>query len=182
MRGPARALVVAGLSALALAACSDVPPDEVSSPGGTPASTSTASPGTEAPNTEAPGTEAPAAAREYAAELLRLTNDVRAEHDLPALEPSACAVEQASARAQDLVGADELTHAPLDGVLEACSPASLAAENLASGGASAQRVVEAWMESPGHRANVLEPEVTTAGAGCVEDDGQGLVCSMIYLG
>lgn len=172
MRGPARALVVAGLSALALAACSDVPPDEVSSPGGTSSSTSTAS----------PSTEAPAAAREYAAELLRLTNDVRAEHDLPALEPSECAVEQASARAQDLVGADELTHAPLDGVLEACSPASLAAENLASGGASAQRVVEAWMESPGHRANVLEPEVTTAGAGCVEDDGQGLVCSMIYLG
>ena len=167
-----RALVAAGLSALALAACSDVPPNEVSSPGGTSSPTSSA----------APTTATPAAAREYAAELLRLTNDVRAEHDLPALEPSACAVEQASARAQDLVGADERIHAPLDGVLEACSPASLAAENLARGGASAERVVEAWMESPGHRANVLEPAVTTAGAGCVEDDGQGLVCSMIYFG
>jgi uncharacterized protein YkwD len=119
---------------------------------------------------------------EYAGDLLRHTNEERARHSLPLLEPSVCAAEQAVDRARDLVGADELTHAPLDGVLRACAPVESAAENLSRGRVRAQRVVEAWMGSPGHRVNVLDPEVTEAGVGCVPAGGQVVLCSMIYLG
>ncbi len=38
-------------------------------------------------------------------------------------------------------------------------------ENLAAGYASAEAVVNAWWESPGHRANLLSPWVTRLGVG-----------------
>jgi uncharacterized protein YkwD len=38
-------------------------------------------------------------------------------------------------------------------------------ENLAGGQATAERVVERWMASPGHRANVLAPDACEIGIG-----------------
>ncbi len=40
---------------------------------------------------------------------------------------------------------------------------SLAGENIAIGQASPQAVVQAWMESPGHRENILNPSFTRIG-------------------
>lgn len=40
-----------------------------------------------------------------------------------------------------------------------------AAENIAMGQRSAEEVVKAWMESPGHRQNILTPEFTHIGIG-----------------
>lgn len=101
---------------------------------------------------------------------------------LPALTPSTCATDAALARATDLVGAPDLTHAPLDDVMAECG-VSTAAENLsrAPAGTEPQEVVDAWMESPGHRANILDPELTQVGVGCVED-GDAMLCSQIFLG
>lgn len=39
------------------------------------------------------------------------------------------------------------------------------AENIASGALSPERVVEMWMASPGHRANILNPVFRDAGIG-----------------
>lgn len=39
------------------------------------------------------------------------------------------------------------------------------AENLAGGQPSPDRVVAAWMKSPGHRANILSPEASEVGVG-----------------
>lgn len=43
-----------------------------------------------------------------------------------------------------------------------------AAENIAMGQATAERVVEAWMNSPGHRANILNPRLRQLGVGCYQ--------------
>ena len=47
------------------------------------------------------------------------------------------------------------------------------AENLAAGMARAEAVVKAWMASPGHRRNLLLPDIVEVGAGYVlrENDG-----------
>lgn len=40
-----------------------------------------------------------------------------------------------------------------------------AGENIAAGQSSPQEVVEDWMNSPGHRANILDESYTALGVG-----------------
>ena len=92
----------------------------------------------------------------YAAELVVETNAARADEGLAALTVSACATDEALARAAALDGGAELEHASLTPVIEACSPASSAAENLVRAAATPHDVVDAWLGSTGHRANLLD--------------------------
>ena len=41
-----------------------------------------------------------------------------------------------------------------------------AGENIAYGQKTPQEVVNAWMNSPGHRANIMNGNFTTIGVGC----------------
>ncbi|KQR12071.1 CAP domain-containing protein [Cellulomonas sp. Leaf334] len=117
----------------------------------------------------------------YAAELVVGTNAARADEDLPALTVSQCATTEATVRAEGLTGGEELEHASLTPVIEACAPASTAAENLARAAASPHDVVDAWLDSPGHRANLLDPDLEQVGIGCLLD-GDEMLCSQVFLG
>lgn len=46
-----------------------------------------------------------------------------------------------------------------------------AGENIAMGQRTAQEVMEAWMDSPGHRENILDPSFGRLGVACVERGG-----------
>jgi len=46
------------------------------------------------------------------------------------------------------------------------------AENIAAGYPTAEAVVSGWMNSPGHRANMLSPNYTEIGVGVVNDGGK----------
>ncbi len=45
------------------------------------------------------------------------------------------------------------------------------AENIAAGDRSVERVVEGWLRSPGHCANIMQPEYADVAVACVERDG-----------
>ncbi|OXS57611.1 hypothetical protein B1A99_16250 [Cohnella sp. CIP 111063] len=47
-----------------------------------------------------------------------------------------------------------------------------AGENIAKGQPSPQQVVQAWMNSPGHRANIMNASYTHMGVGYVANNGQ----------
>jgi uncharacterized protein YkwD len=115
----------------------------------------------------------------YAEDLFARTNDERAGLDLEPLEPSECAEQAATQRAEALVDGDELVHAPMQSLLEECG-VDRAAENLVRSDATAAEVVAAWMDSPGHRNNIVDPDMSALGIGCVPD-GDELLCSQIYL-
>lgn len=117
----------------------------------------------------------------YATELVELTNETRSEEGLPELAVSGCAREAGLQRAADLVGQAELVHASLAPVIDACEPLSTAAENLVNSTAEPIDVVEAWLGSPGHRANIVDPDLTEVGIGCVPD-GEKMLCSQVFLG
>lgn len=118
---------------------------------------------------------------EYASELTDLTNEARVMEGLETLEDSACARTAALERATALVGEDELEHAPLGPVIDECAPRTTAAENLVNSSANPAEVLEAWLGSPGHRANIVDPVLTEIGIGCVPDGGN-LLCSQVFLG
>lgn len=118
---------------------------------------------------------------EYADELLEATNEAREEEGLAALAPSDCAREVALNRAADREEAGNLEHAPLDDAFEACPEFDRTAENLVNSAATPEEVVDAWMNSSGHRANILDAKLVEIGIGCVVSDA-GLLCSQVFLG
>ncbi|HEY0215027.1 MAG TPA: CAP domain-containing protein [Cellulomonas sp.] len=116
----------------------------------------------------------------YAAQLVEGTRQARVSAGLDPLQASACATGHALVRADDLTGGGPLEHAPLDQVLADCAVPE-AAENLSRAAASPQDVMQAWLASPGHRNNLLDPTLDEVGIGCVADDGQ-VLCSQVFLG
>jgi uncharacterized protein YkwD len=117
----------------------------------------------------------------YAAGLVDATNAARRTEGIDPLAASDCARAGALTRAADLVGQEELEHAPLNPVLDACAGPTVAAENLSRAAAEPPAVVDAWLGSPGHRANVLDPTLDGLGVACVVD-GDQVLCSAVFLG
>ena len=113
---------------------------------------------------------------EYAAEVLRLTNAERSSHGLSALSSTSALSGAAFTRARELVR--HYSHNRPDG--RDCWSAfdehgvhyGRAAENIAMGYDSPASVVAGWMDSPGHRANILDSRLGHMGVG-VEMDTSG---------
>jgi uncharacterized protein YkwD len=137
------------------------------------------------PAPEPSATPSGSGAEAYAVALEGLVNDERETAGLPPLQHDDCAAGFALERAQALVGAPELEHAPLTGVLDGCE-VGLAGENLSRGNSTPQVVVEAWMDSPGHMANIVKPEFAGGAVACTQDGGTTAapqyVCSQVFLG
>jgi uncharacterized protein YkwD len=121
---------------------------------------------------------------QYAAALEDAVNGHRTANGLPALTHDTCAYDVALERAQALIG-QELAHAPLEPIFEAC-PTMAVAENLAKGGWSPAEAAQGWMDSEGHRANILNGDLTRGAIACVPDGGDPaapvMICAHVFLG
>ncbi|WP_449385112.1 CAP domain-containing protein [Cellulomonas soli] len=129
-----------------------------------------------------PPSSAPAAASSpsLTQQIVELTNAERAAAGLPALAVSSCAAGQAQARTDLLVAEDRFEHDPLGPVLRACAAGSVG-ENLALGYADAAATVTGWMNSPGHRENILRAGYTSIGVACTLGS-HGQLCAQVFLG
>lgn len=103
---------------------------------------------------------------------MRYTNEQRVRNGLPAFVTSAKLMEAARLHAHQMAQYERMDHtinsAPYPTLLSRLQAVgyaySSAAENVAWNTPSAQRVVDGWMTSPGHRANILNPALTEIGA------------------
>ncbi|QEU84212.1 CAP domain-containing protein [Streptomyces viridosporus] len=106
-----------------------------------------------------------------AAEVVGLTNRERARAGLPSLSPDPLLTAAAQAHSTDMVARDFYSHTAPDGsgpgdrAAAAGSARRTIGENIACGRRSAAEVVRGWMNSPGHRANILGPDFTHIGVG-----------------
>jgi len=104
-----------------------------------------------------------------------LLNDERGGAELVAVEEHALLNEAAQLHAEDMVENNYLSHVGLDGdtvadrVLEVGYDYAFIAENIAQGYSTDAAVIEAWMNSPGHAANILDPRAADFGLGLVDD-------------
>ena len=105
------------------------------------------------------GTTEPATATtgyDYARQAFRTTNNVRARHDEPALHRSRCLKRFAARQATRMANQERMFHQSLTVVLDSCG-LSLVGENVAYGYPTGRAVVlDGWMKSAGHRANILD--------------------------
>ncbi|HTK59581.1 MAG TPA: CAP domain-containing protein [Candidatus Baltobacteraceae bacterium] len=98
------------------------------------------------------------------------TNRHRAENGVPALKHDATLDAAAQAKLKDMFDRQYFAHesptgeGPADVISAAGYDYVMVGENLALGNfADDRELVQAWMDSPGHRANILEPKFTEIG-------------------
>ncbi len=112
--------------------------------------------------------------REYK-EILRLCNIERKNAGLPELKYDTAIEPAAQTRAKEIVSTFDHVRPdgrPWETVLNENNYNTLAnAENIAGGQKSAYDVVKAWLKSPGHRKNIMNPEYTHMGAALYNAEG-----------
>lgn len=110
-------------------------------------------------------------------EVLRLVNEERTSRGLNALKRASDLDALARAHSADMINRHFFDHtnpdgqSPFDRMRAAGINYRAAAENIASGQRSAAAVMDAWMNSSGHRKNILNASYTEIGIGAVKSSG-----------
>ena len=122
----------------------------------------------------------PTVGASYAERVLALTNAERTSRGLRALSFSSCADGFADSWAGKLAAAGSLSHQALSPILSACSARGVG-ENVAYGNVSPEQLVQMWMDSAGHRANILNASFTHLGVGDVTTSSGRVYGVQVFL-
>lgn len=104
--------------------------------------------------------------------ILDMTNAARKQYSLPPLLPNATLTKAARAHSLNMASQKKMAHeldgkTPFDRITAAGYKFSRAGENVAygQGQVSIQEIFEGWMNSEGHRKNILSREFAEIGLG-----------------
>ena len=121
----------------------------------------------------------------YETEVLRLVNVERAKYGLSALALDSGATEVAHVRAKEIVTSFSHTRPNGSSCFTAADELDIsyrfAGENIAYGYPTPEKVVNGWMNSEGHRKNILSSSFSKIGIGCYENNGI-LYWSQFFIG
>lgn len=126
-------------------------------------------------NEQAPNSEAPTQAQE----VLNLVNQERAKQGLKALTLDSELTSVATLKAKDMRDENYFSHdsptygSPFEMMQQFGVDYRSAGENIAAGQKSAEQVMNDWMNSSGHRANILNSSYGKLGVGYVEGGSYG---------
>lgn len=129
-------------------------------------------------------TDAETALAEYRAEVLRLVNVEREKVGVAALKEMASLVPMADVRAQE--SASSFSHTRPNGTrcftifADNAVKYSAAGENLAYGFKTPAAVVAAWMNSEGHRRNILDAAFKFVGTGYFVNENGRIYTSQLF--
>lgn len=113
----------------------------------------------------------------YAYQVFELVNAERAKNGVAPLTWSDELAAVAYAHSKDMNDRRFMSHnnpdgkTPFDRITDYGLRYSRAAENIAAGQKTPQAVMESWMNSSGHRANILNPNLKMLGVGYYQGDG-----------
>ncbi|EST19852.1 hypothetical protein M878_41270 [Streptomyces roseochromogenus subsp. oscitans DS 12.976] len=130
----------------------------------------------------------PDALSRTAAEVVALTNAERGRAGLPPLAMDPLLTVAAQAHCADMVARDFYDHTspdgsrPWDRAAAAGSRRRTIGENIACGQRSPAEVVDGWMNSPGHRANILKREFGHIGVGFTGGGRAGTYWTQLFGG
>jgi len=112
--------------------------------------------------------------------IITLTNNARAQNGLPPLKENQLLDSIAASRAQDMLDKQYFAHVSPTGQQASDIAQSVGyhykiiAENIGSGDFyTNQKIVDGWMQSPGHRSNILSTEVEEIGAAVLKGNMKG---------
>ncbi|QLQ10650.1 MAG: CAP domain-containing protein [Nocardioidaceae bacterium] len=111
--------------------------------------------------------------KKYNKRLRELVNKRRANHGFKPAKNTQCAAKWAAHWSAKMTKTGKFAHSDLGGLLNKCN-ANYASENIAMiwDGAKPRDIVRMWMNSPGHRANILNKKARLTGVSVRWDDKQ----------
>lgn len=124
---------------------------------------------------EVPETPENGSLSEYEIRVAELVNEIREENGLNKLTLNSELSDVARMKSQDMHDNKYFSHtsptygSPYDMMTKYGIKYTFAGENLARGQKTPEAVVEAWMNSAGHRKNILSAKYTQIGVGYVAD-------------
>lgn len=116
--------------------------------------------------------------------VIQLTNVERRKNGLPDLEADTSLSKVAREKANDMQSKNYFSHtsptygSPFDMMRDFGITYRSAGENIAQGQTTPEEVVQAWMNSEGHRKNILSADFTHIGVGFT---GQGNYWSQMFI-
>jgi uncharacterized protein YkwD len=126
--------------------------------------------------------------------IFQYTNEVRRRSGVPPLTWETCLRDVGRAHSADMLARHYFSHESPEGstpqqrILDGCRlPIDMTGENIWMGTNQrgdtrqlARHVVDSWMSSPGHRANLLRPEFTDIGIGAVYN-GKEVQVTQVFI-
>ncbi len=134
---------------------------------------------------------APAPASSFSAfqnEVVGLVNAERAKNGLSALTADADLMKTATLKSQDMAKNNYFDHtsptygSPFDLMTKYGVSSRAAGENIAMGQTSPSQVMNAWMNSSGHRANILSASYTQIGVGVAQNSAGTYYWTQHFIG
>lgn len=122
---------------------------------------------------------------DYENEVIRLVNEIRIKNGLNKLTSDWELCRVARIKSQDMKDNNYFSHTspvygtPFNMIKNFGISYKTAGENIAKGQTNPQAVVNAWMNSSGHRANILNASYTRIGVGYVES---GKYWTQMFIG
>lgn len=139
-------------------------------------SPSTTKPATTSPSTTKPATTSPSTTQNsFESQVVALVNKERAKQGLSPLTENKKLSDVARLKSQDMHDKKYFSHnsptygSPFDMMKSFGISYKTAGENIAQGYTTPEKVMDGWMNSPGHRANILNASFTQIGVGYVSD-------------
>lgn len=119
--------------------------------------------------------------------VLNLVNKERAKQGLKALTLSEKLTSIANTKAKDMADKNYFSHqsptygSPFEMLQQFGVSYSSAGENIAAGQQTAEQVMNDWMNSSGHRANILNANYTQLGVGYVKGGSYGTEWVQLFI-
>lgn len=139
----------------------------------------TTKPVTTKPETTKPETTVPGSSKndysEFRAQVIEIVNKERATYGLASLAENTEVTKIATMKSQDMADLNYFDHtspiygSPFDMLTKFGVKYTAAGENIAMGQSTPQEVMTAWMNSDGHRKNILNSNYTHIGVGIVKN-------------
>lgn len=137
-----------------------------------------------------PETQKPEAEnKSFAQEVLSLVNAQRTKNGLKALTLDSSLSKVAQAHSDDMAKNNYFSHtslsglSPFDRIKNAGISYKTAGENIAAGQKTPEQVVQGWMNSEGHRKNILNASFTKMGLGyATSNSGYKTYWTQLFIG
>ncbi|HGM3774144.1 TPA: CAP domain-containing protein [Clostridioides difficile] len=124
----------------------------------------------------------------YQKEVVDLVNVERAKAGLNPLTLDSSISNVATKKSQDMIDNNYFSHnsptygSPFDMLKKFGISYKTAGENIAMGQKTPKEVVNAWMNSEGHRKNIMNPNFSKIGVGVAQKSGGSIYWTQIFVG
>lgn len=151
-------------------------------------STTTSKPSTTVSSTPSATSQSNSSFASFQNQVIQLVNEQRAANGLKPLTANTQLTNTATLKSQDMAKLNYFDHtsptygSPFDMMKKYGISYRTAGENIAMGQTTPAQVMQGWMNSPGHRANILNASFTQIGVGIAKNAQGQLIWTQQFIG